>query len=87
MADYDDWDPNPYVGEVQLKAFMSFMRNQLRWNNAATFVETKWEDNICVRGSHSLEYLFTTKNKVMQGQEFVTLLEATQDKSVNKCKN
>ena len=45
MTDYEDWDPNPHVGEVQLRAFMSFMRNHLRWNNATTTMENiEWED-------------------------------------------
>ena len=45
MVDYEDWDPSPRVGELQLRAFMSFMRNKLKWNNDATFVDNiKWED-------------------------------------------
>ena len=44
MVDYEDWDPNHHVGELQLRAFMFFMRNQLKWNNVATFVENiEWE--------------------------------------------
>ena len=39
MIDYEEWDPNPRVGEVQLREFMSFMRNHLRWDNVATTVE------------------------------------------------
>ena len=30
MTDYEDWDPNPHVGEVQLRVFMFFMRNHLK---------------------------------------------------------
>ena len=48
MIDYEDWDPNPHVGELQLREFMSFMRNQLWWNNAATFVENI--ERICSMG-------------------------------------
>ena len=29
MTKYEDWDPNPHIGEVQLREFMSFMRNHL----------------------------------------------------------
>ena len=29
MTDYEEWDPNLHVGEVQLREFMSFMRNHL----------------------------------------------------------
>ena len=63
MVDYEDWYPNPHVGELQLRAFMSFMRNQLKWNNDATCVENiVWEDALWVRGSPSPEKLFTTKS-------------------------
>ena len=56
MIDYEDWDPNPHVGGLWLRAFMSFMRNKLRCNNASTFMEnTKWEDALWVRGSPSPE--------------------------------
>ena len=52
MTDYVDWDPNPHVEEVQLRAFMSFMRNHLRWNNVATAMENiEWKDALWVRGS------------------------------------
>ena len=52
MTDYEDWDPKPHVAEVQLRAFMSFMRNHLRWKNAATTMEKiEWEDSTCMRGS------------------------------------
>ena len=27
MVDYEEWDPNPHVGELHLRAFMSFIRN------------------------------------------------------------
>ena len=40
IMDYDVWDPNPYAGGLHLRTFMSSMRNQLRWNNVLTFVET-----------------------------------------------
>ena len=40
MTDYEDWDPNPHVGEVQLREFTSFMRNHLRWNNATPLWKT-----------------------------------------------
>ena len=56
IMDYEDWGPNPHVGELQLRAFMSFMRNQLKWNNAANFLENiEWEDVLWVRGSPSPE--------------------------------
>ena len=67
---------------------MSFMRNQLRQNNAANFVEnTEWEDALWVRGSPSLEKLFTARNQVMQDQAFVTLLGTAQIKIVLECRN
>ena len=67
---------------------MSFMRNQLRWNTIAIFVEnTEWEDALSVRGSPSLEKLFTARNQVMQDQSFVTVLETTQIKVVHECRN
>ena len=63
MTDYEDWDPNPDVGDIQPRAFMSFMRNHLRWNNAATAIENiEWEDALWVRGSPSVGKLFTTRN-------------------------
>ena len=63
MTDYEEWDPNPHVGEVQLREFMSFIRNHLRWNNATTVVENiEWEYALWVRGSPSVEKLFTTRN-------------------------
>ena len=49
MTDYEDWDPKPHVVEVQLRAFMSFMRNHLGWNNATTTIENiEWEDSLWV---------------------------------------
>ena len=79
MIDYEDWDPNPHIGEVQSRAFMSFMRNHLKWNNATTAVENiEWEDALWVRGSPSVEKLLTTRNQVMQDQAFVSLLETAQ---------
>ena len=62
---------------------MSFIRNHLRWNNIATAVEKiEWEDALWVRGSPSVEKLFTAMNWVMQYQVFVTLLETAQLKVV-----
>ena len=88
MTDYADWDPNPHVGGVQLRALMSFMRNHLRWNNAATTVENiEREDALWVRGPPSVEKLLTTRNHVMKDQAFVTLLETTQLKVVQECRN
>ena len=63
MIDYEYWDPNPGVGDIQMRAFMSFMRNHLRWNNAAIAIENiEWEDALWVRGSPSVEKLFMAKN-------------------------
>ena len=46
VVDYEDWDPNPHVGELQLRELMSFMRNQLKWKNVVTFIEKlKWESS------------------------------------------
>ena len=67
---------------------MSFMRNQLRRNTTAIFLEnTEWEDALWVRGSPSLEKLFTARNQVMQDQAFVTLLGTAQIKIVLECRN
>ena len=30
IMDYEEWDPNPDVGGLHLREFMSFMRNQLK---------------------------------------------------------
>ena len=88
MIDYEDWDPNPHIGEVQLRGFMSFMRNHLIWNNAATTVENiECEDSLWVRGSPLVEKLFIAKNCVMQDQVFITLLDTSQLKVVQECKN
>ena len=63
MIDYQDWDPNPHVVGLQLSAFMSFMRNQSKWNNATNFTDNiEWEDALWVRGTPSLEKLFISKN-------------------------
>ena len=79
MTDYEDWDPNPHVVEVQLRAFMSFMRNHLRWNNATTTMENiEGEDALWVRCSPSVEKLLTARNQVMQDQAFISLLERAQ---------
>ena len=88
MVDYEDWDPNPHVREVQLRAFMSFMRNHLIWNNAATTVEKiEWEDALWVRGSPSVEKLLTVRNQVMQNQGCVALMDTSQLKIVQECRN
>ena len=52
-----------------------------------TVENIKWEDVIWVRGSPSVEKLFTARNQVMQYQVFVTLLETTQLKVVRDCRN
>ena len=88
MTEYEDWDPNPHIGEVQLREFMSFMRNNLIWNNATTIVENiECEDSLWVRGSPLVEKLRTTKNQVMQDQAFITLLDIVQLKVVQECRN
>ena len=36
---YTEQDPNPYLGDVQIRPFASFMSNQIKWNKATSFVE------------------------------------------------
>lgn len=36
---YNEWDTNPYVGNVHIRSFASFMNNQLKWRKAMGFVE------------------------------------------------
>ena len=36
---YTGLDPNPYVGDVPIRAFTSFTNNQIKWNKAMSFDE------------------------------------------------
>ena len=37
MKKISKWDPNPLVGDLQLQAFASFMKNQITWSKALSF--------------------------------------------------
>lgn len=37
LTENSQWNPNPYVGDVQLKALMSYMTNLIHWNKCTNF--------------------------------------------------
>ena len=77
---YNVCDPNPHVQYVQLRAFMSFTRNQVRWNGVVYYGEHIEKEYILwVRGSPSIGKLFTERGRVMHHHAFVNSLEASQE--------
>ena len=39
LIGFTECDPNPYVGDVHIMTFTSFIDNQLKWNNCMKFIE------------------------------------------------
>jgi hypothetical protein len=47
------WNPNLFVGYIQLRSFTSYMSNQVGWGHAQNLVEKNEQDfNLQVRGEH-----------------------------------
>jgi len=39
MTDFHDWDLNQFVGDIKLGVFYFFMRNQVKWSDALSFMD------------------------------------------------
>ena len=52
LLSYDiNWDPNPFMGDIQLMAFTSFLNHQIQWGNALSHIQyEESRDNLWVRG-------------------------------------
>ena len=48
-----EWNPNHVTWDVQLRAFVSYLRKQANWQNGVTIYLHNSESLLWVRGEHS----------------------------------
>lgn len=48
------WNPNPYVGDVQLRAFVSYLRNQANWVEPLKTFKHNFESILWVREEYEI---------------------------------
>lgn len=88
MKGQDNLDQNPFVGDVQLRAFVSFMKNQVKQSNALSFLEfTKRNEDLWVRGYPQPSMLIIEKDKMLQLPKFVYSLKEAHNLATFTCKN
>ena len=82
------WNMNPYVGDVQLRVFTSFMNNQIKWIKAMSFV---WQDEnmggLNLKGEPNPPELYKETTEIMKNPKFVATLEDKQKAVILSCEN
>ena len=86
VTGYSGLDHNPYVGDVQIRAFASFMQNQIKWNKSMAFVErAKKIKCLRLRGEHDPIKLLEERAKLMKSAGFATILKNRQKATISSC--
>jgi hypothetical protein len=55
LHDETRWNPNPMVGDVQIKLFSSFIRNQIKWKEEMSFYgQNEIASNLMFQSEHPI---------------------------------
>jgi len=73
------WNPNPYVGYVQLRAFISYLRNKASWVEALKIFKHNSESILWVRGEYYILVEVTEEH-----QQLASFLDEVENISKNK---
>jgi len=88
MTWHTEWDPNPYVGDVNIRAFTSFMQNKIEWNKSMSFVDRiENTEGVKLIGEPTPTKLFEERIEIMKSTTFVATLESNQKETLSFCEN